>query len=82
MNTTGGSAARDIMRYSFLVVFANDDTICEKELGMLTRLALKDGEVDDEERKVLSEIFNRADQGNLTDQVRVEIAKFRAEHNI
>lgn len=70
------------MNYSFLVVFANDDTICEKELGMITRLALRDGVIDDEERKVLHEVFKRALTGNITPEVGEEIKRFREKYDI
>jgi len=54
-----GSRARELAGYSFLVVFANDRTIDDAELAMLERLALEDGVVDDAEREVLRNIFNR-----------------------
>ena len=44
---TEKSRAKELVGYSFLVVFANDDTIDEKELAMIERLALEDGVVDD-----------------------------------
>ena len=70
------------MNYSFLVAFADDDTICEQELGMITRLALRDGVIDDEERKVLHGVFERAHAGNITPEVREEIKRFREKHDI
>lgn len=79
---TNDSAARDIMNYSFLVAFADDDTICEKELGMITRLALRDGVIDDEERIVMREVFDRAHTGNITPDVREEIKRFREKYDI
>ena len=50
--THDGSKAGDILRYSFLRVFANDATIDQEELDFMQRLALEDGEVDEAERKV------------------------------
>ncbi len=79
---TRDSGAQDIMRYSFLVAFANDDTLCEDELGMITRLALRDGIIDDQERDVLRNIFARAQTQNLTPDVRDEIRQFRDKYNI
>jgi len=76
------SKAQELASYSFLVVFANDDTISEAELGMLERLALGDGVVDDAERAVLRDIFARANEAHLTPVVSEEIARFRREYDI
>lgn len=76
------SAAADIINYSFLVAFADDDTISEKELGMIKRLALRDGKIDDDERKALGTIFSRAYTENLKPEVREEIERFREKYDI
>ena len=52
------STAKQLMGYSFLVVFANDGNIDEKELAMLERIALRDDVIDDDERRVLKKIFS------------------------
>ena len=77
-----GSAWNPIMQYGFLHVFANDDTIDAGELAMLERLALADGQVDDQEREVLGRIFARADQANMTAEVRESIRRFKARYDI
>ena len=71
-----------IMQYSFLTIFANDGTIDGDELSMLTRLALRDGVVDDREREVLSRIFSRVAPETVTPAVWDEICRFKAEHGI
>ena len=76
------SNAKEIVNYSFLVVFANDDTIDEGELHMLERLALEDGVVDEEEKKALRGIFSRVDRDRLSDLVRTEIDEFCAKYDI
>jgi hypothetical protein len=76
------SKAQELARYSFLVVFANDDTISKEELGMLERLALRDGVVDDAERTTLRNIFARANVAHLTPEVSEEIERFRREYGI
>jgi arsenate reductase len=80
--TSSESNAKALVAYSFLVVFANDDTIDEGELAMIERLALADGVVDDEERKVLSNLFSRVNKEQLTEKVWQEMENFRAQNNI
>jgi len=72
----------EIMEYSFLVVFANDGHLDDAELAMLERLALRDGEVDDKEREVLRNIFERARKKGVSDQVDAEIQHFCARYDI
>lgn len=74
--------AREITSYSFLVVFANDGIIDQKELEFMKNLALQDGEVDAAERRVLSSIFARAGRGGLAPEVQREIEQFKKEHGI
>lgn len=77
------SGADDLIRYSFLVVFADDKLIDDDELDMLQRLALRDGPVlDDKERDVLSAIFARADMAKMDPEVVAEIEEFKATNDI
>lgn len=76
------SRAKELIGYSFLVVFANDDTIDEGELMLLEKLALEDHVVDEEEKKVLRAIFDRVDNQKVAAQVEREIKKFREEYKI
>ena len=77
-----GSRWRDLIQYSFLKVFADDEMIDAGEWAVLKKLALADGIVDEPERMVLAKIFDRVDPKSLEPKVREEIAKFRAEHGI
>lgn len=79
---SGHSNAKEIVAYSFLVVFANDGIIDENELHMLEKLALEDNEVDDEERRVLRNIFSRIRQESTKKEVWDEIQMFRKKYNI
>ena len=74
--------SRELTCYSFLVVFANDDLIDEREFAFLEKLALQDGRVDDEERVVLSNIFARAERAELDAAVRTEIEQFKRKYGI
>ena len=76
------SAARRLIAYSFLVIFANDGTLDEAELKMLEEIALKDGQIDDEERKVLSGIFSRVSRDQVVDSVWKEMQDFREKNEI
>ena len=76
------SAARRLTAYSYLVVFANDGTIDEGELRLLEKIALEDGEVDEEERRVLSMLFSRVSKETVSEAVWGEILRFQEEHGI
>lgn len=76
------SNANAIMQYSFLHVFANDDTIDAGELAMLERLALEDRVVEDQERDMLHRIFSRVTEQSVTEDVWAEICRFKAKYKI
>ena len=77
-----GSAWNAIMQYSFLRVFANDGTIDDAELAMLEKLALEDGQVDEDERAVLSRIFARVNPDTVSPDVWDEVNRFKERHSI
>jgi tellurite resistance protein len=77
-----GSESDAIMRYSFLVAFANDGTIDADELAFIERLALRDGVVDDEERAVLAQVFSRVAQDKVAAPVWTEIQDFKKKFQI
>lgn len=78
----GTSGWNAIMQYSFLRIFANDGTIDTEELAMLERLAMADGEIDDQERSVLSNIFARISSETVSADVWHGIGEFKARHGI
>jgi len=80
--TNDGSKAGDILRYSFLRVFANDATIDQDELDFMQRLALEDGAVDEAERKILARIFGRVTEDTVAPEVWADIVAFRQRHGI
>ena len=65
-----------------LVVFGNDDTIEEKELEMLKKIAFEDGVIDEDERRVLRKIFSRVTKDQVADAVWSKIEQFRHENGI
>ncbi len=76
------SGAKRLMGYAFLVVFANDDTISAGELHMLEKIALEDGVIDEDEKRILKKIFSRVTKEQLADAVWSEISKFREDNGI
>ncbi len=69
--------------WSAIKVFADDGTIDEGELNFLLGLALRDKIVDEDEKRVLRSIFDRAESSNsLAPKVRDRIASVRAQHGI
>jgi hypothetical protein len=76
------SAADDLIRYSFLSLFANDGTITGEELLFIKQMALRDCVIDDAEKKVLRSIFFRAERAGMSPEVAQEIAEFKLEYGI
>lgn len=79
---TRHSRAKELSGYSFIVVFANDETIDAQELQMLEKLALEDKELDEEEKHVLRNIFSRVNKGSCEENVWLEIMQFRKKYGI
>lgn len=77
-----GSKAKELVGYSFLVVFANDSTIDLAELLMMEKPALENRQVDEQERGVLHRIFSRADKATVAEAVWDELNRFRQAQNI
>lgn len=76
------SRATDMIRYSFLTVFANDKTIDAHELAMLERMALEDQKIDEKEKTVLRNLFSRVTQAQVEPKVWDEIQLFRTKYGI
>ena len=76
------SSADDLVRWSFLVLFAKDDVVDQEEFEVLERLALRDGMIDEEERDVLGHIFDRVDMEAMDPEVVEEISEFKREFGI
>lgn len=76
------SGAKDLVGYSFLVAFANDDTLDADELRMIEKLALADGKIDAEEREILRNLLDRVEDKNVAVEVQNEIDQFREANNI
>lgn len=63
-------------------VFTNDGTLDVAELQKLLDLALRDKIVDEDEKRVLGNIFKQAELGQLDAEVKRRIDEARALHGI
>ncbi|EGQ8962165.1 hypothetical protein ACXHQ0_20890 [Vibrio antiquarius] len=62
--------------------FMNDGTLDLKELSYLLSIALEDGEVNEEEARVLSNVFKRVKQHECGDEVWAKIQEVKEKYNI
>lgn len=76
------AAAQSIMEYSFLVAFAKDGHLHHDALMMIERLVEKGGEIDDEERVVLRNVFAHAERNGMSESTAAEVAEFRQQYGI
>ena len=63
-------------------VFSDDGQLDLEELNFLLGLALRDQVIDDDEKRVLANVFKRAEKGSLRPAVVTRIAEARAKHGI
>ena len=70
------------LAYSSIKIFANDGTVDMGELNFLLGLALKDGKIDEDEKRVLQRIFQHAEKTKLSLAVRARIREVRRKHSI
>lgn len=78
-----GKAASHIeIAYSSIPVFADDGTLDMEELSFLLGLALRDGEIDEDEKRVLANIFDRVPAGKTSPKVIERIKQVREKYSI
>lgn len=63
-------------------VFANDGTIDMRELEHLLSVALRDGSVNDDERRVLRNILDRVREHEVTPAVWARMREVRTQYGI
>lgn len=68
--------------YSSIRVFADDGTIDLGELNFLLGLALRDGVIDEEEKRVLGNILRRVPRSEVGHRVWERIEEIRKVHGI
>ena len=65
-----------------IAAFADDGTLDAAELDGLVGLALRDGVIDADERRVLERILREALAGRLAPDARTAIARIAQEHRL
>ena len=70
------------LAYSSIRVFADDGTLDLQELNFLLGVALRDDRIDDDEKRVLGNIFDQAEQTELSLAVRARIRELRRRFSI
>jgi hypothetical protein len=63
-------------------VFANDGTIDRRELEYLLSLALRDGQIDPDEKRVLASILDRVPRREVSPELWQRIGEARKQHGI
>lgn len=63
-------------------MFADDGTLDKGEVESLLRTALADGQIDDDERRVLGNIFSKVKESDVKPEVWQLISKARKQHGI
>lgn len=69
------SESRDYLEMTFHSIncFANDGTLDVEELNQIVNIALKDGVVDDNEKRVLSNIIGRLNETELDGELLAKV---------
>ncbi len=70
------------LAYASFAVFADDGTIDGNELNFILGLALKDGKVTDDEKRILNNVFNRVREEDVDARVWQRIQAARLQHAI
>ena len=68
--------------FSSIKVFLDDAQLDLNELNFLLGLAMRDQVVDEDEKRVLGNIFKRAEMGRLAPLVQQRINEARRRHGI
>lgn len=63
-------------------VFADDGQLDIGEINFLLGLALRDNVIDDDERRVLGQIFAQAEKGHVPPKIQSRIDEVREKHGI
>ena len=69
------------LAYSSIRVFTDDGTIDMQELNFLMGIALRDEEIDDEEKRVLNNIFNKVTKDEVDDKVWTRMQAIREKYS-
>lgn len=70
------------LAYSSIGVFADDGTIDMGKLNFLLGLALKDDKIDDDEKRVLNNIFSKVSESDVSSNVWDRISDVRKKYSL
>lgn len=70
------------LAYASFAVFAEDGGIDLEELNFLLGIALRDGKMNDHERDILANVFDRIDEADVSDRVWKRIKEVRRIHGV
>ncbi len=70
------------LAYSSIRIFADDGTVDLEELNFLLGVALRDDQIDDDEKRVLGRIFEHAEKTKLSLAARARIKEVRRKYGI
>ncbi len=62
--------------------FADDGKLDVEELNALVGIAMQDGTIDEDEKRVLRNIINRLSDVDLTEEMHNKIHELRSQHDI
>ena len=75
--------SKDYLEITYMSIDVFKDGKCDRdELEKLLSIALKDGVVDDNEKRVLTNIFSRLTKEELTADVTVRIDEIKKKYSI
>jgi hypothetical protein len=70
------------LAYSAIPVFADDGTLDMEELNFLLGIALKDGQIDEDEKRVLQNVFKQVEEHEVTPKVWARINEIKKKYSI
>ncbi len=70
------------LAYSSIPVFANDGTIDMEELNFLLGIALRDNQVDEDEKRVLQNIFAQLGPEDVSEKVWARITEIKKKYQL
>ena len=70
------------MAIESIQVFANDGKLDAAELQRMLDIALRDGQIDADEQRVLGKIVTQAEKGAVDADVQALIAQIRQRHGL
>jgi len=77
------SENRDYLEMTFHSIncFADDGTLCIDELNQIVNIALRDGVVEDNEKRVLRNIIGRLNNDELQGELKERVQELRTLHS-